>query len=130
MPLALLGIVAVVSGPSMVIAALELRQRSLGPILDANGWAVNARARVNIPFGGSLTALPRLPAGAGHALEDPFAESGARWPAVAVAAVVLAVLAWAAATGRARAWLAASASPPGSASAVAAPPAAASAASK
>ena len=27
----------------------------LGPILDANGWAINARARINIPFGKSLT---------------------------------------------------------------------------
>src|SRR5690606_14209778 len=31
----------VVSGPSVLIAWLKLRKRNLGPILDANGWAVN-----------------------------------------------------------------------------------------
>ena len=38
----------------MAIAWLKLRKRNLGPILDANGWAVNAKARMNVPFGGAL----------------------------------------------------------------------------
>jgi len=29
----------------MIIAWLKMRQRNLGPILDANGWAVNSKAR-------------------------------------------------------------------------------------
>jgi hypothetical protein len=48
MPLAIAGIMMIISGPSMIIAWLKLRQRTLGPILDANGWAVNARAKINI----------------------------------------------------------------------------------
>ncbi|NVO01008.1 MAG: hypothetical protein HXX17_16990, partial [Geobacteraceae bacterium] len=63
MPLAFFGLLMVVSGPAMVIAFFKLRQRNLGPILDANGWAINARAKLNIPFGASLTALAKLPAG-------------------------------------------------------------------
>ncbi|MCB1127157.1 MAG: hypothetical protein KDM81_11705, partial [Verrucomicrobiae bacterium] len=45
--LVLVGIILVISGPSMLIAWLKLRKRNLGPILDANGWAINARARLN-----------------------------------------------------------------------------------
>src|SRR2546430_11188922 len=52
---ALVGIIAIISGPSMIIAWLKLRQRTIGPILDANGWAVNGRVKVNIPLGTSLT---------------------------------------------------------------------------
>lgn len=73
-PVALLGIVLAISGPSMLIAALKLRQRSLGPILDASGWAINGRMRVNIPLGASLSQTPRLPRGAERRLQDPFAE--------------------------------------------------------
>jgi hypothetical protein len=53
---------------------LKLRQRNLGPILDANGWAVNARAKVNIPFGGALTQTPKLPPGSSRDMFDPYAE--------------------------------------------------------
>jgi hypothetical protein len=74
-PLVILGLILAISLPSMVIAWLKLRQRNLGPILDANGWAVNARAKINIPFGASLTGVAKLPPGAQHDLFDPFAES-------------------------------------------------------
>lgn len=93
MPLALAGLMLAVSGPSMAIAAMKLRQRNLAPILDATGWAVNARARINIPFGGSLTALGRLPRGARRSLKDPYAERQGAWVwglAVAVAATIAA----------------------------------------
>ena len=63
MPLAIAGLLLLISGPSMVIAYFKLRKRNLAPILDANGWAVNTRAIVNIPFGKTLTALARLPEG-------------------------------------------------------------------
>ncbi|WP_300297746.1 hypothetical protein [Ferrovibrio sp.] len=78
-PLAIIGVVLLISGPSMMIAAMKLRQRNLGPLLDANGWAVNARALINIPFGGSLTQLARLPPGSERALTDPFAERRQPW---------------------------------------------------
>ena len=45
----LAGVVALVlliSLPSIVIAWLKLRQRNLGPLLDANSWAVNAKAKI------------------------------------------------------------------------------------
>jgi hypothetical protein len=73
MLLAPLGLIAVISGPSMLVAYLKLRQRNLAPILDANGWAVNTRAKINIPFGVSLTEMAQLPSGAQRSLQDPFA---------------------------------------------------------
>ena len=74
-PFVVAGVMLAISLPSMVIAWLKLRQRNLAPILDANGWAVNARARLNIPFGASLTGVAKLPPGSHADLLDPFAES-------------------------------------------------------
>ncbi len=95
MPLALAGIVVLISGPSMLIAALKLRQRNLGPILDANGWAVNALVRINIPFGGALTGVAALPANSQRTLDDPYAEKSRapQWIALAALAAALAA-AW------------------------------------
>jgi len=59
---------------------LKLRRRNLGPMLDANGWAVNAKAKMNVPFGRSLTAVATLPPGAQRDLVDPFAEKKSPWP--------------------------------------------------
>lgn len=95
MPLVLIGALLAVSGPSMLIAWFKLKQRNLGPLLDANGWAVNARARINIPFGTSLTGLARLPEGASALhMVDPFAEKKQRWPYY-VGALLFVGLAWA-----------------------------------
>jgi len=79
MPLALLGLMLVISGPAMAMAFFKLRNRNLGPILDANGWAVNTRARINIPFGTALTHTAKLPEGAERALTDPYAEKRTPW---------------------------------------------------
>lgn len=92
MPLVVAGIILVISLPSVILAWLKLRQRTLGPILDANGWAVNARVKINVAFGGSLTKLAALPEGASRSLEDPFADKKSPWPKVVLAASVLLVL--------------------------------------
>ena len=94
-PLVVAGVLLVISGPSMLLAGLKLRRRSLGPLLDANGWAVNARARINIPFGTSLTQVATLPANAERSLSDPYADKRSPWPALLLLATVAAALAWA-----------------------------------
>jgi len=78
MPLGVIAIMLIISGPSMLLAWLKLRRRNLGPLLDANGWAVNAKAKVNVPFGKSLTRVAALPPGARN-LVDPFAEKKRPW---------------------------------------------------
>jgi hypothetical protein len=95
MPLGVVGLLGLISGPSMLIAWLKLRQRSIGPLLDANGWAVNAHAMLNIPFGASLTKTAALPAGSKLDTRDPYAESRKPWKAYLTALVMVAVMvAW------------------------------------
>jgi len=93
MPLALIGLMLLISGPAMLMAWFKLKKRNLGPILDASGWAINARVRINIPFGSSLTGMAELPEGAQRSLVDPFAEKKILWPYyVMVAAGVCALV--------------------------------------
>jgi hypothetical protein len=75
----------------MLIAWMKLRQRNLGPILDANGWAVNSLTRINIPLGRTLTALANIPEGSERSYFDPYAEKKPWWPKALVVLVVLAV---------------------------------------
>lgn len=89
MPLGILGLILLISGPSMVIAWLKLRQRNLGPILDANGWAVNTLTKVNIPLGRSLTDMPVLPKGSERSLVDPYAPKKSAWPKVILVLLIL-----------------------------------------
>jgi hypothetical protein len=80
--LAVAGLLLIVSGPSMVIAWLKLRKRNLGPILDSNGWALNAKARINVPFGGALTQVAALPPNSTMATTDKYGEVPSVWPKV------------------------------------------------
>ncbi len=88
-PLVVVGVLLLISGPSMLMAFLTLRRRNLGPLLDANGWAVNTRAKINVPFGAALTGLARLPAGAKRSLADPFAEKKRPWGSLLILLLVL-----------------------------------------
>ena len=54
-------ILLVISGPSMIMAWLKLRRRNLAPVLNANGWAVNADALINVIFGRTLTEQAAFP---------------------------------------------------------------------
>lgn len=81
MPLAILGVFVAISGPSALLAFLKLRQRNVGPILDACGWAVNGRMKINIPFGAALTKIAQVPPHALLPFKDPFKQkrSGRFW---------------------------------------------------
>ncbi|GAB3186625.1 hypothetical protein [Hydrogenophaga aquatica] len=94
MPLVVLGVMLLISGPSMLLAWLKLRKRNVGPLLDANGWAVNIRARINIPFGASLTGVAQLPQGAERSLADPYAEQSSPWPWWILLALLMGGLYW------------------------------------
>ena len=89
--LALLGVLLVISGPAMVLAWLKLRRRNIAPLLNANGWAVNAASKISIPFGETLTDSARFPK---LKLKDPFAKKGlATWQKCLIVLAVLAVAA-------------------------------------
>lgn len=59
MPLGIIGVLLAISLPSMIIAAMKIRLRNLAPLLDANGWAINNKANINIFFGSHLTQMPK-----------------------------------------------------------------------
>lgn len=73
-------LILIISGPSMIMAWLKLRKRNIAPLLNANGWAVNAASIVNIPFGATLTDMVKFPL---VKAKDPFAKKGlpcwAKW---------------------------------------------------
>ncbi|MGD1029640.1 MAG: hypothetical protein ABSA05_00725 [Opitutaceae bacterium] len=98
LPLILVGLMLIISLPSMLIAALKLRQRTLGPILEGNGWAVNGHVKINIPFGAALTKLAVLPPGAKRSLEDPYEDKEARRRRRRAAVLLFAIVLAAAAT--------------------------------
>ena len=76
-PLVLVGLMFAISTPSMIIAWLKLHQRTLGPILEGNGWAVNGRVKINIPFGTALTDLAVKPPGSKVTGDDPYEDKEA-----------------------------------------------------
>lgn len=88
------GIMLVISGPAMVMAWMKLRRRNIAPLLNANGWAINASSKISIMFGETLTDIAKFPK---LKLKDPYAKKGIapwkRWAiSIASLAVVIAVL--------------------------------------
>jgi hypothetical protein len=89
LPLIIIGLMLLISLPSLILAFMKLRKRNLGPILDANGWAVNAKAKINVPFGTSLTGIAKLPPGSSVDVSDRYAEKSAAWPKVLIVLFVV-----------------------------------------
>lgn len=69
-------IIAIISGPSMIMAWLKLRKRNLAPILNANGWALNQRILVNTKFGATLTGIAKYPI---VKTKDPYTMKAPWW---------------------------------------------------
>jgi len=90
--LAVAGVVLLISTPSMLIAWLKLRQRNLAPILDANGWAINGRVKMNVPFGGRLTETASLPSGAQPSFAVKYPEVPTALPKMMVTLVAICFL--------------------------------------
>ncbi len=89
-----IGIMMFISGPAMVLAWMKLRRRNIAPLLNANGWAINASSKINILFGETLTDVAKFPK---MKLKDPYAKKGipawAKWLiSLAVIAIVVAGL--------------------------------------
>ena len=73
---AIAAIMLIISGPSCFLAWSKLRRRNLGPVLNANGWAVNSKVLVNILFGAKLTNLAKYPK---LKLSDPYQKKSSAW---------------------------------------------------
>ena len=86
--LVFIGIILAISGPAMILAWLKLRRRNIAPLLNANGWAVNAASKISIPFGETLTDTAKFPK---MKLKDPYAIPMAAWKKVLLVLAPLAV---------------------------------------
>lgn len=71
-PFALVAVFAAISGISMLVAWFKLRKRTLGPLLDASGWAVNKGAPINLVMGATLTSIGKLPPNSIRNFNDPY----------------------------------------------------------
>ena len=72
----IIGLMLIISLPSVFIAWRKLRRRDLGPVLNANGWAINAKSLVSVKFGKGLTQLAKFPK---LTAVDPAARRKAFW---------------------------------------------------
>lgn len=85
--LVFVSIMLIISGPAMVMAWLKLRRRNIAPLLNANGWAINAASKISIPFGETLTEIAKYPK---LKLKDPYARKGiAPWKRFLITIVLL-----------------------------------------
>ncbi len=90
--LAVVIIMLLISGPSCFLAWSKLRCRNLGPVLNANGWAINSKVLVNILFGARLTGVARYPK---LNLTDPYKEEKPKWPKWVAGILLLLIVAFA-----------------------------------
>ena len=89
--LAFVGVMLAISGPAMVMAWLKLRRRNIAPLLNANGWAINASSKISILFGETLTDVAKYPK---LKLKDPYARKGlAPWKEWVISLSALVVVA-------------------------------------
>lgn len=88
---AFVGILLLISGPAMVMAWMKLRRRNIAPLLNANGWAINAASKISIPFGETLTDIAKYPK---LKLKDPYAKKAIpAWKKWLISLFTLAVVA-------------------------------------
>ena len=72
----IVALMLIISLPSVFIAWRKLRRRDLGPVLNANGWAINAASYVRGKFAKGLTSLVKYPK---LSSVDPRARRKAAW---------------------------------------------------
>jgi hypothetical protein len=104
MPIAVAAALLLISGPSMIMAAIKLRQRNLGPLLEGTGWAVNGRVKINMPLGFALTDLGVLPPHSTRMAVDPYEDQAANGRRRLAFGLVVAVAAWLAVAGVLHLW--------------------------
>ena len=89
----------IISGPSVILAWLKLRRRTLGPLLEASGWAINGQVKINLLLGGLLTSKAELPTNARRNLTDPLKKRNKKarilfWSAILLGVVIVGTAFW------------------------------------
>ena len=68
--IALAGIAAAILLPGIIMGFIKIRKRDMSVLLEASGWAINARMRLSATLGRLFTHMPRLPKGARKERKD------------------------------------------------------------
>lgn len=89
--LLVIAVMLVISGPSCFLAWRKLRKRNLGPVLNANGWAINSNVLVNSVFGATLTSVAQYPIVKGA---DPFKEKTPTWKKIVYPTICALIIAF------------------------------------
>lgn len=90
-PLVIIGLFLIISGPSVILAWLKLRRRTLGPLLEASGWAINGQVKINLLLGGLLTTKAELPKNAKRNLRDPMGKRSKKPLVIFILAIVIGI---------------------------------------
>ncbi|KFA59733.1 hypothetical protein A9G48_09760 [Gilliamella sp. wkB18] len=91
LPLSFIGLFLIISGPSVILAWLKLRRRTLGPLLEASGWAINGQVKINLMLGRLLTSKAELPTNAKRNLRDPMKQRHKKLNIIFVLAMLLGI---------------------------------------
>ncbi len=91
-PLLFLALFLCISGPAVFLAWLKLRKRTLGPLLEASGWAVNSQLPINQMLGRALTKEAVLPKNSKKAHLDPLRDKSPVGKIIFAACFVLILL--------------------------------------
>jgi hypothetical protein len=92
LPLIILAMILTISLPSMVIAYLKLRKRTLAPLLDASGWAVNGSTLISPKLGRRLTLRATLPLASASQMNRGYGARPLFWTALGLAITVTAII--------------------------------------
>lgn len=90
-PIVFAAVILLISLPSMVIAWLKIRQRTLAPLLDASGWAVNGRTLIRPQLGRRLTKQASLPLDAECQFDEPVGIHKGLWIALGLSALTVTI---------------------------------------
>ncbi|GHB92993.1 hypothetical protein [Cerasicoccus arenae] len=69
-------IIFFVVGPSVLLGYFKLRARDIGMMLEASGWAINGRMRINLKLAQDLTHVGRFPKTATRVHYEYLSEDG------------------------------------------------------
>jgi hypothetical protein len=99
LPLVIVALFLIISGPSVILAWLKLRRRTLGPLLEASGWAINGQVKINLLLGRLLTSKAELPANAKRNLRDPLKKRNKKaqitfWSAIFLGVAIASSIFW------------------------------------
>ncbi|MDF7667172.1 hypothetical protein PT273_04840 [Orbaceae bacterium ESL0727] len=104
-PLVIVALFLIISGPSVILAWLKLRRRTLGPLLEASGWATNGHIKISLLLGKLLTSKAELPRNAKRNLVDPMHNSSNKIVISFLLIIIIAITSWLWFSGHLMEWL-------------------------